>query len=368
MRIVVAPDSFKGTLTAAEAADAMAAGLRRVRPDAEIDLVPMADGGEGTIDCILACVPGLRRRVAVHDALGRAFEAPIALINNAATAVVELAAIAGLAMLSPDKRDPLTTSTLGVGEAIRAVVEGGVTEIVLAVGGSATLDGGAGMLQGLGLDLLDRSGRPLPRGIGGGRLADVAEIGWGATAVDLGDVNITVACDVLNPLRGPSGAAPTFGPQKGADPAAVRRLDAGLSHWADLLERLSGGSIRDEPGTGAAGGVALPLLALADGRIIPGVDFVSERNQLVSKISRADLVLTGEGRLDAQSMMGKVVGAVGRSCRSLDVPCVALVGAVGPGADSCLDVLDEYIAIEPPVSETAEHLAQAAAVVAQKYC
>jgi len=356
-RVVVAPDSFKGVLTAREAAEAIASGVRRARPDARVDRVPMADGGEGTLDVLVNAEKGNRRRVAAHGPLGETIEAPVGLIRHATTAVIELASIAGYAMVPPERRNPLKTSTYGVGEVIRAAVESEIEEIVLTVGGSATVDGGAGMMQALGMIFFDRSGRPMSTPINGGDLSSIARISWDHPPSNIENVQFTIACDVLNPACGPHGAAAVFGPQKGADAEGVRLLEKGLAHWADLLEGTGGRAIRNEPGTGAAGGVALPLLALTSAVLIPGVDLVSEATGLAAKIIGADLVMTGEGCLDRQSMMGKVVGAVGRMCRAADVPCVAIVGKIGEGAEECRAVLDRWYTLDAPVEQTNERLA-----------
>ncbi len=355
-RIVVAPNSFKGILSSREAAEAIAEGVRRARPDAQVDIVPMADGGDGTLDAILDAEKGNRRRVAAHGPLGDAVDAPVGLIRHATTAVIELASIAGYAMVPAQRRDPLKTSTFGVGEVIRAAVESEIEEIILTVGGSATVDGGAGMMQALGMTFHDRAGRPMTGAIGGGDLASILRISWDHPPPNIENVQFTIAVDVLNPACGPNGAAAVFGPQKGANAEGVRLLEKGLAHWADLLEGTGGRVCRDEPGTGAAGGVALPLLALMNATIVPGVDLVAEATGLASKITGADLVITGEGCLDRQSMMGKVVGAVGRMCRAADVPCVAIVGKTGEGVEECRAVIDRWYTLDAPIEQSKDHL------------
>lgn len=373
MRIVVAPDSFKGAADARQAADAMARGVRDARPDAQVIAVPMADGGEGTLEVLLAAEYGARRRTAAHGPLGEPIDAPVGLIRRASTAVIELAAVCGYSMVPPDRRDPLKTTTYGLGEVLRAAMETEVEQVILAVGGSATVDGGAGMMQALGLALYDAAGRELPRFAAGGDLPRIARVAWRNRPANLDAVHVAVAADVLNPACGPNGAARVFAPQKGADAAAVEQLDRGIAGWADLLEANCGSPkssrrgdrrIRDEPGAGAAGAVALPLMALANASIAPGVDLVIEATRLAEHIADADLVLTGEGRLDRQSMMGKVVGAVGRLCRAAGVPCTAIVGAAGDGADECLSVIDRYITLDGPIDQTAKRLQRAAASIA----
>lgn len=357
---VIAPDKFKGTLDAPTVAAAIAAGVRRAAPDAVILECPMADGGEGTLEILLGTSGGARRRVQVRGPLGEPVDAVVGLIRHAQTAVIELALIAGYAMVPADRRDPLKATTFGVGQAIRSTIEAGIEEIILALGGSATVDGGAGMMQALGLTYLDVDGRVIASAVGGGDLTRIRRVVWDKPPENFENVQFTIACDVLNPACGPGGAARVFGPQKGANERGVRLLEEGLESWAGLLEGMVGRPLRDEPGTGAAGGVALPLLALADAHIVPGVDLVAESIGLAEKIAGADLVLTGEGKLDRQSMMGKVVGAVGRMAKSADVPCVALVGCADENADECLAVLDDYVILEGAMDETAENLAESA--------
>lgn len=378
MRVVISPDSFKGSLDASAAAQAIAAGVRAARADCDVTLAPMADGGEGTLDILVNAASGQRRRVQTTGPLGEPVEAVVGLIDEAGTAIVEFACAAGYQLVPPDRRDPLGTTTYGLGRVIRAAIESGVENIVLGLGGSATVDGGAGMMQALGLRFSDRDGRPfthidkdsgaiVPRPITGGELGRIDKVAWHDPPENLEHVHFTIAHDVLSPACGPTGAAAVFAPQKGASPKAVEILDQGLSHWADVLERLAGRSLRDEPGTGAAGGVALPMLALLDAGLVPGVDLVMEAIGLVDRIVGAALVITGEGRLDRQSLMGKVVGAVGRACRAAHVPCVAIVGTTGEGADDCLTVLDDYTALNCPLDQTAQRLAEVAAQIANEW-
>jgi len=329
-------------------------------------MIPMADGGEGTLDVLVDAAGGNRRRVTAHGPMGEPVDVTGGLIHQASTAVIELALVAGYALVPAGRRDPLRASTYGLGEVLRVAVEGEIEEIILAVGGSATVDGGAGMMQALGMTFLDRAGRVLPPRIAGGSLACIDRLVWDKPPVNIEHVQFTIACDVLNPACGPNGAAAVFAPQKGADAEGVRLLDRGLSHWASLLEQTCGRTIHDEPGTGAAGAVALPLLALTSAMLVPGVDLVSEVTGLACSIGGAALVVTGEGRLDRQSMMGKVVGAVGRMCKAADVPCVAIVGATGPGAEACLEVVDQFATLDAPRDQTETRLAEVAEKVAQE--
>lgn len=363
MRILIAPDSFKGVLDARRAAEAIARGVHRARSEAEVSVVPMADGGEGTLDILVEALHGQRRQVVASGPLGEPVEATIGLIRQASTAVVELASVAGYELVPPNLRNPLKTTTYGLGQLLRTVIETEIEEIILTVGGSATVDGGTGMMQALGMTFLDRAGRRMMQHLAGGDLPNISRLIWDHPPPNVENVQFIIATDVLNPACGPLGAAVVFGPQKGADAEAVQRLDRGLSHWADLLEGAGGRTIRHEPGTGAAGGVALPLLALGRASIVPGIDLVCESVGLAGEIGAADLVITGEGRLDRQSMMGKVVGSVGRMAREAKVPCLALVGTTGPGAEDCRAVLDRWFTLDAPLDRTAEALAEVAAQV-----
>ncbi|MBX3394650.1 MAG: glycerate kinase [Phycisphaerae bacterium] len=359
-KVVIAPDSFKGSISATAAASAIAEGVRRAQPSATIIEAPMADGGEGTLEILVQALGGQMRRARVSGAMGDTIDAPIGLIRDATTAVIEIASIAGYSMATTRPRDPLRATTFGVGQAIRVAMETGIEQIILALGGSATVDGGAGMLQALGIIPLDIDRRPIASPAGGGDLIRIDRLAWDRPPEHLEQVEFTIACDVLNPACGPNGAAVVFGPQKGADDSAVAKLDAGLSNWAGVLERMSGRPLRDEPGTGSAGGVALPLLALLNAHIVPGVDLIADAIGLREKIVEADLVITGEGRLDRQSLMGKVVGSVARMAHCANVPCVAVVGTTGDGVASCLSVLDDYEVIGGPIEETTPRLADAA--------
>ena len=366
MRIVIAPDKFKGTLSAQTAAEAIADGLyaaackRKPPTDLDVQLHPMADGGDGTLDCLVNAWNGRRQQTTANGPFGEPVQVPIGLVYDATTAIVESATVIGHAIVPEKQRDPLTASSFGLGQVLRAVMETGVENILVGLGGTATVDGGAGMMQALGLRLIDPNGRDLPTGIGGGRLREIARIAWHDPPANLESVQFTLAVDVLNPLCGPSGAARVFGPQKGADAHGVEILDAGLARWADVLTASAGHDMRNEPGAGAAGGIALPLLTLANASITPGVDLVIEAHRLAESIGSADLVITGEGRLDGQSLMGKVVGAVARMCHVVGVPCVALVGAIGPGAEQFDSLNLRRVVIGGTLDECADRLSDAA--------
>ncbi len=365
--VLIAPDSFKTAIDAPAAARAIARGIRDASPNAQTIEAPMADGGEGTLEIILDAANGLRRRVSTTGPLGEPLDVTVGLIRHATTAVIELATVAGYTLVPPEKRNPLRTTTFGLGQVIRAAIETDIEEIILTLGGSATVDGGAGMMQALGMACLNDDGRVITTPIVGGDLMRIRKIIWDKPPENLHNVQFTIACDVLNPACGPGGAAAVFAPQKGADTQGVKSLERGLENWTALLEHAGGRPLRDEPGTGAAGGVALPLLALASAHIVPGADFVSETIALAQKMQSADLVITGEGRLDRQSMMGKTVGAVARMARTLGVPSVAIVGAAGDGADECLAVLDSYETLDGPIRETESRLEAVANRIAKNW-
>jgi glycerate kinase len=322
VRIVVATDSFKGTLTAAEASDAVARGLLRVRPDAEVLTRPVADGGEGTV---AAAVRAGARPVTttVSGPDGRPVGAAFAV--DGTTAVVELAAAAGLGLL--DGPAPTTATTRGVGELLLAALDAGARRIVLGLGGSATTDAGAGLLQALGVRLLDAAGNDVPPG--GAGLAVLDRIDAGARDPRLRDVTVEVATDVDNPLTGPDGAAAVYGPQKGATPGQVAALDAALQRFAAVVRRDLGTELEGRPAMGAAGGTAAGVAAVLPCSVASGAELVADLVGLDAALTGADLAVTGEGSLDAQSLRGKAPAVVAARARAAGVPCVGLAGRVG---------------------------------------
>jgi len=322
---VVAPAAFKGALSPGEAAGAIATGLGLALPAAELRLAPVADGGEGTLDALVSAAGGTRRPVTVAGPLGRSVRAEVGELPDG-TAVVELASAAGYELLSEDERDPEATTTAGVGELIRAALDGGARRVVVGVGGSATTDGGLGLARALGVRILDADGSEL-RGVGAD-LGLVAAIDRSGMDPRVGTAEIVVACDVASPFHGPEGAARVFGPQKGADPAAVERLDAGLVHLAGVLARATGVDVSALPGAGAAGGAAGGMAALLGATLRPGAPLVLEAMGFDARLAGAGLCVTGEGRLDEQSLVGKAPAAVAAACRTADVPCVAVCGEV----------------------------------------
>ena len=317
MRIVLAPNAFKGSLTAAQVAAHLSVGIRRAAPEPDVVVAPVADGGDGTLDAALAA--GFTRvPVTAHGPTGLPLESAIALRDG--VAVVELAAVSGLALLPGGRPDPLHASTFGVGELILAALDAGCREVVLGVGGSASTDGGAGLLQALGVRLQADDGTDLP--LGGIALAGLASIDVSGLDSRLADVRVVLASDVDNPLTGPAGAAAVYGPQKGATPADVSVLDAALTHFAELLDPAAG----TRPGAGAAGGTGFAALAVLGATMRPGIDVVLELAGFDQLLRGADLVVTGEGMIDTQTLRGKAPAGVARAARAAGVRCVAVCG------------------------------------------
>lgn len=326
--IVVAPGAFKGALSPAEAARAIAAGLRPAVPGVEVRAVPVADGGEGTVDALVASARGRRRSVQTLDPLGRPVTAALGELPGH-TAVVELAQASGYERLTPDERDPEAAGTFGTGLVMRAALDIGASTILVGLGGSATTDGGLGLAVALGARALDADGREL-EGVGAD-MARVARLDLEGLDRRLAGVTIRVACDVANPFHGPDGAAHVFGPQKGAGPAAVARLDAGLERLAGVVREATGVDLQALPGSGAAGGAAGALAALLGAELVPGAPLVLEAVGMAGHLDGARLCVTGEGALDTTSLGGKAPAAVAGMCAQRGVPCVALCGSVALG-------------------------------------
>lgn len=326
-RIAIAPDSFKGNLTAGEAAACIAAGLKRALVGIQYVSIPMADGGEGTVAALVEATGGRYLTRRVQDPLGRGCDAVFGITGDGQTAVIEMAAASGLTLLKPAERNPLRADTYGTGELIRQALELGVRRILIGLGGSATCDGGMGLAKALGVRFLDADGRAIGRG--GGALARLARIDMRRLDPRLAAVEVEVACDVDNPLIGPRGAARVYGPQKGATPAAVETLDAGLANLAECVARDVHTSIRDIPGSGAAGGLGGGLLAFARATLRPGVDIVIDAVQLERRLRGCALVITGEGRMDYQTACGKTPTGVAKTAKRLGLPVIAICGSLG---------------------------------------
>jgi len=345
MKVLVAPDSFKGSLSAGAVAQAIAEGLRLVWPDAVIEQVPMADGGEGTVDALVAATAGRKRSITATGPLGETVEATFGLLGDGRTAVLEMASASGLPLVPPRQKNPLRTTTYGTGQVMAAALDCRVGRVIVGIGGSATVDGGTGCAQALGMKFLDAKGRPLPAGLAGGDLSRIDKIDPSQLDRRLDQVEVLVACDVDNPLCGASGAAAVYGPQKGATPEMVAQLDQGLAHLAELIQRDLGLSIGVVPGAGAAGGLGAGLIAFCKARLQPGVEIVMAQVGLEQRLEDCDLLITGEGQLDGQSVRGKTISGVGRLAKRAGVPVVALVGSIGNGAELALDVVDAYLPI-----------------------
>lgn len=336
MKIVVAPDSFKESLDALAVAEAIAAGMAEVLPDAAFDLVPMADGGEGTLAALVAATGGRHREMTVTGPRGERLNAAFGLLGDGHTAALELAAASGLALVPPDARNPLLTTSYGTGELIRAALDQGVGTLIVGIGGSATVDGGGGLLQALGVRFYTASGAEIAMPMTGARLGEVARVDVSGLDPRLPHTQLRIACDVDNPLLGPHGAAAVFGPQKGADAAQVAQLDAGLARFYDVVEHTLGISVRSRPGAGAAGGVGAALLAFLRAELRPGVDLVIDAVDLPSRLRGAALVVTGEGRLDSQTLHGKTPHGVARAARALGIPVIAIGGSIADDAETAL--------------------------------
>ena len=329
MKIVIAPDSFKDSLSAEKVADAIAAGLADVMPHAQLVKCPMADGGEGTVEAIVAAGNGQLRRNHVQGPLGAPVEAHWGWLPDSHTAIIEMAEASGLQLLKPEQRNACITSTFGTGELIKAALDAGARRVILAIGGSATNDAGAGALQALGLGLFDAQGNHLPRG--GLALAHVARIELSDLDPRLAEVRFEIAADVNNPLCGEHGASAIFGPQKGASAEQVRLLDQALGHFADHCANVLPKDVRHEPGSGAAGGLGFAAKAFFGAQFRAGVEVVAELVGLAEAVKGADLVITGEGRFDAQTLRGKTPFGVASIARAEGVPVVILAGTLGEG-------------------------------------
>lgn len=327
MRIIIAPQALKGSLSAAETGQAIAQGAREVYPEAELIVVPVADGGEGTTQALVDATGGRLLECTVTGPLGQPVLAFFGIMGDGSTAVIEMAASSGLPLVPLEQRDPRVTTTRGVGELIRAALDEGCTRFIIGIGGSATNDGGAGMLQALGAQFLDAQENELAAG--GASLALLTRIETRELDTRLADCFFEVACDVNNPLCGPTGASAVYGPQKGATPEMVAELDAALAHYAQIIEHDLGKTVRDVAGAGAAGGLGAGLLAFFNATLRPGAQIVLEAARLEEHLRDADLVITAEGRLDSQTAYGKSVGAVAALAKKYHLPTLAIAGGLG---------------------------------------
>jgi glycerate kinase len=359
VRIVIAPDSFKGSASALAAANAMALGALAVFPRAEVTRVPIADGGEGTVEALVTASHGRIEHRTVRGPLGEPVRAHWGVLGDGRTAVVEMAAASGLTLVPRERRDPRITTTHGTGELIRAALNEGYSRIVVGIGGSATNDGGTGMARALGIRFLDSEGADLAEG--GAALARLSRIDLSGADPRLASAEILVACDVDNPLTGPRGASAVYGPQKGATPEMVAQLDAGLDRFARIATAATGRDVAGVPGAGAAGGLGAGLLFFTPARLRPGVSIVLESVGFDALVRGADLVITGEGRTDFQTAMGKAPIGVAAAAKAHGVPVVCIAGGLGDGADEVLrHGIDALASVVPGPMTLDECMARAA--------
>lgn len=330
MKIIIAPDSFKGSLTAVQAASAINRGILKAFPEAETVQLPIGDGGEGTMETLVAATGGKIRRVEVTGPLNQPAEAAYGILGDGKTCVVEMASASGLHLVPENGLSPLKATTYGTGELIRHALDDGFTNFIVGLGGSATNDGGAGMLQALGLNILDSEGDEI--GFGGGALSDVSRIDTGSLDARISGSTFIIASDVQNPLIGPDGASHVFGPQKGADLEQVELLDRNLVHWADRILEATGIRLHDLAGAGAAGGIGGAFQAFFPVTVKRGIDVVLDYIHLDQELAGADLVITGEGQVDRQTAFGKTPLGVAQRAGSQNVPTIILAGSVGEGA------------------------------------
>ena len=357
MKIIVAPDSFKGSLSALDAGNAIKEGILRVVPEANIEVVPMADGGEGTVDALVSATGGKIIIEEVHDPLMKKIKANYGILGDGSTAVIEMASASGLPLVPKEERNPMLTTTYGTGELIKSALDQGCRKLIIGIGGSATVDGGAGMAQALGAKLLDKCGNDIP--YGGGGLEFLEQIDVSDIDSRIYETETIVACDVDNPLVGPKGAPAVYGPQKGATPEMVRKLDSFLNKYADIIKRDLGIDVKNVPGAGAAGGLGAGLIAFMKARLNSGVEIVIEASGFEDHLKDADLVITGEGKIDQQTIYGKTPIGVAKTAKKYGLPVIAICGIIGEGAfsvyDNGIDALMSIISYPMTVEEAMDN-------------
>lgn len=374
MKIIIAPDSYKESLTAMEVATAIEAGFRQVIPTAEYIKLPMADGGEGTVQSLVDASNGTIIEHAVTGPLGGQVNAFFGLMGDGKTAVIEMAAASGLHLVSPEQRNPMLTTSFGTGELILAALDQGVDHIIVGIGGSATNDGGIGMAQALGVQLLDSNRQALK--FGGQALAQLATIDITTVDPRLANIKLEVACDVDNPLCGEKGASQVFGPQKGATPAMVAALDQHLAHYAAIIKQDLGVDIKNTAGAGAAGGMGAALLGLFNAQLRSGIEIVIDAVNLGDIVQDADLVITGEGRIDSQTIHGKTPIGVARTAKQYHKPVIGIAGCLSQdcsvvydhGIDAVFSVVPAAMSLEQAFSNAAINVELTARNVAAMYC
>ncbi|ARI78679.1 glycerate kinase [Halobacillus mangrovi] len=331
MKVIVAPDSFKGCLNAVEVSRAIQEGIKKAYSNAETVILPVADGGEGTLDTLAAATEGKKRRIQVIGPLGNPIEAEYGVLGDGETCVIEMACVSGLSLIPEGELSPLKTTTYGTGQMIKQAIDDGFSSFILALGGSATNDGGAGMLQALGLRILDKHSEDIS--YGGGELNKIDQIDSSSFDPRIKNCKFTIASDVQNPLIGPQGASAVFGPQKGATPEMVQVLDSNMKHWANQVERVTGLQLDDRPGAGAAGGIGGAFQAFFPSEMKRGIDVVLDHIGMFDALTEADLVITGEGQVDEQTASGKTPMGVAQAAKRKDVPTIVIAGSIGSGID-----------------------------------
>ncbi|EAS63738.1 glycerate kinase [Photobacterium angustum] len=359
MKIIIAPDSYKESLTAMEVATAIENGFRQVMPNAEYIKLPMADGGEGTVQSLVDASSGRIIECTVTGPLGEQVNGFFGLMGDGKTAIIEMAAASGLHLVSPEQRNPMLTTSFGTGELILAALDKGVEHIIVGIGGSATNDGGIGMAQALGVRLLDENNKSI--NYGGGALARLHHIDISDIDPRLAKLKLEVACDVDNPLCGEKGASQVFGPQKGATPEMVVQLDNNLAHYAEIIKRDLGTDVKDIAGAGAAGGMGAALLGLFNAQLRPGIEIVMDAVNLADVLKDADLVITGEGRIDSQTIHGKTPIGVARTAKRFNKPVIGIAGCLSYDCDVVHEHgIDAVFSVVPRSLSLAEALAEAA--------
>ena len=365
MKVVIAPDSFKGSCSTFEVAQAIENGIRRVFKDAEIIKIPIADGGEGTVDAFVLGGKGRYEEAEVGNPLRKNVKAKYGILDDH-IAVIEMAAASGLTLLKEEERNPLITTTYGTGQLIIAALDKGCRKIYVGIGGSATNDGGAGMAQALGVSFKDKEGKEI--GDGGGSLSDLADLDLSNLDARLKETEIVVISDVTNPLCGEDGASQVYGPQKGGTPEMIKTLDANLMYYASVISEKLGKNVREIPGSGAAGGLGAGLAVFCNAQIRSGIETVLDLTEIEAQLKNADLVITGEGRIDGQTVYGKVPAGVAKRALKYHVPVVAIVGSVGPGAsavysrgiDAIMDLINQPMTLNEAMENAFQLIEDAA--------
>ncbi|TFE23574.1 glycerate kinase [Cohnella luojiensis] len=373
MKIVIAPDSFKGSISARKAALAIQEGILRAGPNIETVIVPMADGGEGTVESLVAATNGHLQEVVVKDPLGRDVNAVYGILGHDNTCVIEIASASGLPLLRKEERNPMLTTSYGTGELILHALNKGCRKFIIGLGGSGTNDGGAGMLQALGIKLLDSGGKHLP--FGGGSLDLLADIDLSGLDPRVREAEFIVACDVDNPLVGPSGASAVYGPQKGATPEMVEVLDRNINHYANIIEKKTNISIHHKFGAGAAGGLGGAFQAFFNAKMERGIEIIMKQTGLKQKLYGASLLITGEGQMDFQTARGKTPAGVARLAKSMGIPTFAIVGSIGPGIEqlsnmgieAVFSIVNKPMDIKEAMKDSYDLLSSAAEQVVRVY-